>query len=112
LITQPGVDHGDCTARATPCIRIRKPGFSIEIFLSPDDQTVRSVIQSNDTLVQNGNGQEVCRYRLNEDRSGLEFCMDNGSGEMIAASADEVSERALERFLLDPFPAGYIRPVN
>lgn len=76
----------------------------MEIFLSKPDQTVRAVIQENGTT-QNGEALEICRYRMNKDRSDLEFSVANES-----ASADDVAKLAIEKFLFDPFPEKYLRP--
>jgi hypothetical protein len=41
MVSQPGVDYTDCRARGPMCMRVQKPGAFIEIFLSPDDQTIK-----------------------------------------------------------------------
>jgi hypothetical protein len=109
LISQPGVDRGDCRARGAMCIRVSKPGASIEIFLSPTDATVRLAPGTNTTIAEeseSGAEKTLCGYRLKKDRSELEFCRCNGE----ALTADDVSILALDPFLLDPFPSAYIRP--
>src|ERR1039457_5705937 len=83
LISQPGVDRGDCRARGAKCIRVWKPGASIEIYLSPTDATVKlapgtiTIAESADS----GDDKTLCGYRLKEDRSGLEFC--SGTGDAL-----------------------------
>ena len=110
LISQPGVDRGDCRARAAKCIRVWKPGASVEIFLSPTDATVRlapgttTIEESYDT----GEEKILCGYRLKEDRSGLEFTSIEGQ----SLTADDVSRLALASFLLDPFPSRYVHPED
>jgi hypothetical protein len=103
LVSQPGVDHGDCRARGTLCVRVQKPGRFVEIFLSQSDQTIRIAGGSIDLAGSSDDGKdrEICRYRLRESGSGLEFFR-NGEGAM---SADDVARAALETFLFDPFPA-------
>ena len=106
LVAQPGVDRGDCRARGLMCIRVYKPGASLEIFLSPSDATVKLAPGTN-TITGTDAGEEkmLCGYRLKGDRSGLEF---HGTGG-VSLTADDVSRLALATFLLDPFPSEYIR---
>ena len=91
-IHESGVKHGDCKARGKMCVRVQKPDHFIEIFLSEPDQTIQSVIDD-------GEPQEIARYRLTENRSGLEFSIEN-----IVVSADDIAKRALETFLFERFP--------
>ena len=71
LVSQPGVDRGDCRARGSMCIRVCKPGASIEIYLSPTDATVKlapgtiAVAGATDS----GDEKQICGYRLKQDRS-------------------------------------------
>ena len=108
LVSQPGVDYMDCRARGPMCMRVQKPGKFIEVFLSQSDQKVKSSIGVINLGGETGTSDdhEICSYRLTEDRSALEFCI---SGEAHDLSADEVAQRALEQFLLEPFPTQYIR---
>jgi hypothetical protein len=107
----PGVSHGDCRARGRLCIRVQKPGRFIEIFLPENDQTVQSApgVTELNGPIEDGTIQEICRYRLNKDRSGLEFFIQNDRGETEVLSADEVARRVLEPFLFVPFPTTIVR---
>lgn len=101
-VSQPSIDHGDCTARGTLCVRVWKPGTFIEIFLSTSDQTVKMAsggITVNSST-EEGAPRNIACYRLNKDRSGLEFCTAANS----LASAEDVAKEVLESFLFDPFP--------
>jgi hypothetical protein len=112
-ISRPSVSHADCSARARPCVRISKPGQFIEVFLSTSDQSVKiaSGTITISSSMEDGTICEVCRYRLTPDRSKLEFIVtDNNGTDWITADASEVSRRALEPFLFEPFPYGYIKP--
>ena len=111
-ISRPSVSHADCAARAKPCVRISKPGQFIEIFLSSSDQSIKiaSGTITTNSSPEDGTIREVCRYRLTPDRSSLEFAVTDNGTDWIAADANEVSRRALETFLFEPFPSGYIKP--
>jgi hypothetical protein len=105
-IDESGVSVSDCAARAKPCMRVQKPGRFIEIFLSPEDRTIRSAVQEN-----GGHSAEevvVCHYRLNSDMPKLEFFVGKEIGDPRVVSADQVAQLALEQFLFTPFPKNYV----
>ena len=108
LVSQPGVGRADCHARGPKCVRVQKPGASLEIFLSPLDKQIKNApgTLALDSTHDYPEETTICGYRLKVDRSGLEFC--SLTGETL--TADDVSKLALRRFLLDPFPAAYVRP--
>jgi hypothetical protein len=87
------VNRLDCQARAVPCIRVQKSGAFIEIFLSESDGKVKSAVGATCA------DREICGYRVNGNRTGLEFF----EGDNIL-SADDVAQRALEDFLFVPPP--------
>lgn len=66
----------------------------IEIFLSPDDQTIK--LASGTTTIngslEDGAMRDICRYRLTADRSGLEFIVSNDGTDWLAADSNENSE--------------------
>ena len=109
-IHMPGVGHTDCRARGKMCVRVQKPGRFIEIFLSDTDQSIKSASGGTDLTGSREDGTilDISRYRLKQDRSGLEFYIEGDGGKCVVLSADDVAKRALEKFLFDPFPASGI----
>src|SRR5258708_203678 len=99
IITGSAVKLQNCSARGQYCLRLQKSdslgGAIIEIFL--EDEALK-------TSLVNGHPDRVCCfYRVNTDRSGVEFFRNTETGPVVI-SAEEACQMALDEFLFKPFP--------
>jgi len=94
----------DCTSRSSYCIRVeRNNGTSLEIYLDTSAQLVHIGSGADEVL--------ICSYRLNVDRSNLEFYKEIslcGKSSFETLTAEAVSKMALEKYLFDPFPTAMV----
>ena len=99
-IDQLNVERRDCSARGKRCQRITKGTQFIEIFISESDQSVRSALGTDKEIV-------LAYYRLKDGGKGLEFFEERDGGS-VSITADVVCRKALEEFLFNPPPFGYL----
>lgn len=99
------LDHTDCMARGPLCTRLHKAGngATLELFLDEEHRQLKAAPSVG------GEIRTVCGYRLNADRTGLEFFRADvrAPDGTIALTVEEACELAIEEFLFNPFPARF-----
>ncbi len=92
----------DCTSKGQWCLRVLKSvdGSTIEVFIDEAERAVKSAAPL-------GEPSTVCRYRLKQDRSGLELFTESLDAQRVL-SADDACRAALHDFLLKPFPKMFV----
>jgi hypothetical protein len=90
-----------CTSKSSLCMRIEMKGESarsIEVFIEDSEPILKVYMRRSKET------REICRYRLCEDRSRLEFYKEGTDGIDTILTPEHVCEMALSDFLFKPFP--------
>lgn len=100
LAVVPAFRSTDCQARGRFCIRVVKhPDAAwLEIFLDQANRVLK-------TAQEGGVEKDVCQYRLGDQ--GLQFYTESEEAGVTPISIESACRKALEKFMLDPFPAQF-----
>jgi hypothetical protein len=101
--TDAQLSMSDCTAKSRLCVRLemkRKNRF-IEVFIDENEQALSLCYQAAQACI------EVCRYRANADRSGVELYVRKPDQTTDITNPEEACKIALYDFLFRPFPTPF-----
>jgi len=95
--------RSDCTSKSHLCTRIemKRKGSFIEIFIDVDEPVLKVYSPAGTESL------EICRYRVNADRSGLELYVKKPDQTTSMISPEEACKLALHDFLFKPFPSPF-----
>jgi hypothetical protein len=101
--TDSQLSRSDCSAKSRFCVRVemkRKDRF-IEIFVEENEPVLNVGSQAEQE------SREICRYRVNADRSGLELYLKKPDQTTSTITPEEACKLALHDFLFKPFPVPF-----